>query len=1018
MAKPPTQPKPKSPHADNPTSQERPQPRGHAARLWLLALLVVAAVGTAGALFVRFQLDSVSDIVVREARSRTGAPVSFDAITTNGLRGIRIENLSIDLSSGDGPRISLEIPLAKIDIDFVEMLAGRLDIERIHADNARIVLERPEEGRWFNTGATPGRPAVPGLGTAAFRVTGTGCTLEVRNIVGDTSITFTELAVDISRQLDAEAIHARVSAGIDGQPGQRLNLTALYSNENSFILHASSTGIHAEDVNIFLPASQHFVSSGEINPQVRIDAFPGNPIVVHLETPLDNLTLRDQPEFIGPVNGTLNILAQYDIPASLLTVTAAEANTDQLTGSLRGSVRFDGPHPAFDLRLQADEVPLNPFAEMLLPGDLDAYGALSLEMEDPASVDVRLTGDTETPLFEATARIAGGKLAFQARDANYPSGEIVLGPSEIRWDPAADFPTGLLRVVDGRIDSRFAKIQVERVAASILLSDGEAIVDPLTFETGGNRFVGSGAYPIGGGPAVITVQGALPNLEDTMFHDLVENLALSGVIGIEGTGRFEPNRISFEATLDATQAAVGYDWWFLKPPGIALQAEFNGAFTLSPLSGSFTINGDVASSRAETEFRFEQDAGKLELVAIDAAIPLLDIPTVGKCIVFPYRITGGQGTEGSFTWRRVGSRDGENTWILKARLDDISLLPEGGMAPIHLIGAQVEMDSQNYPERVNNLRLRVEEGAMPRFGDTWFVGIDREDPRWQDVEDGEDREWRFTLAADRLSVPPWKGRSFEGEAYDSPDASGLHRFSATIGEEGWLRGSYHEDTEENYFEMVLDWTQVPVEMFLEHLELPSLLTGTIDGELQYEMDRDDPATRRGEGWFTARNGQVDSTFFTSILGGDPSGEGGALPFALFFQSFSSEVQFEGDVVRTPSVKLDSTQLMAEASGQFVYDGDMDYNIRVSITPETAAQIPAMREAYNVEGLRVTQQNVDLAFNVSGPMFNPQGSLSELPSIRVALVSSALGITAEVVDIPRKILFDLLKLGGGILGTTR
>src|SRR5690606_24827129 len=101
MAKPPKPSPPNSPHS-MPT---RPQPRGHAARLWLLALLVIVGAGTTGALFVRFQLDSVSDIVAREARERSGAPITFDRITTNGLRGIRIENLSLDLPAGDGPRV-------------------------------------------------------------------------------------------------------------------------------------------------------------------------------------------------------------------------------------------------------------------------------------------------------------------------------------------------------------------------------------------------------------------------------------------------------------------------------------------------------------------------------------------------------------------------------------------------------------------------------------------------------------------------------------------------------------------------------------------------------------------------------------------------------------------------------------------------------------------------------------------------------------------------------------------------
>jgi hypothetical protein len=56
--------------------------------------------------------------------------------------------------------------------------------------------------------------------------------------------------------------------------------------------------------------------------------------------------------------------------------------------------------------------------------------------------------------------------------------------------------------------------------------------------------------------------------------------------------------------------------------------------------------------------------------------------------------------------------------------------------------------------------------------------------------------------------------------------------------------------------------------------------------------------------------------------------------------------------------------------------------------------------------------------VQGPLFNPQGELTEAPGLGVTLVSSALELTNDamrVIDIPRKVLLDLLRIGGGIVG---
>jgi hypothetical protein len=82
------------------------------------------------------------------------------------------------------------------------------------------------------------------------------------------------------------------------------------------------------------------------------------------------------------------------------------------------------------------------------------------------------------------------------------------------------------------------------------------------------------------------------------------------------------------------------------------------------------------------------------------------------------------------------------------------------------------------------------------------------------------------------------------------------------------------------------------------------------------------------------------------------------------------------------------------------------------------QIPILRASFNVEGHRLTQNQIELVFHVKGPAFNPSSRVKGLPPVGVTLVSGAAELTSEafkVIDIPRQILMDLFRIGGGIVG---
>ena len=144
----------------------------------------------------------------------------------------------------------------------------------------------------------------------------------------------------------------------------------------------------------------------------------------------------------------------------------------------------------------------------------------------------------------------------------------------------------------------------------------------------------------------------------------------------------------------------------------------------------------------------------------------------------------------------------------------------------------------------------------------------------------------------------------------------------------------------------------------------------------------------------------------------------SLPPSLNFSRLNAQLSFNGDTVRTPTLLLESQGITIRGKGQFIKDGDMDYELQVAISPDVAQKIPLLRDSFNVGGHKLTQNDIELTFHVNGPTFNPSSAVAELPPVGVTLVSGAVEVTSDaikVIDIPRQILVDLFKIGGGIVG---
>ena len=409
--------------------------------------------------------------------------------------------------------------------------------------------------------------------------------------------------------------------------------------------------------------------------------------------------------------------------------------------------------------------------------------------------------------------------------------------------------------------------------------------------------------------------------------------------------------------------------------------------------------------------------GKWVIQGVEAAVDEVDVVSVGKCLHLPYRIQGSTGTQGKFAWTRAPEAASSWRIVTSAQFDELGLLREGNNIPILCKGLQASLQIDGEPTRKAHLKLAAKEGHLPPLREKWFGSLDE----YRGTKEPVDFVWDFDLAADTVDMPPWKGTKFVGNAYTSDPESGLRSYSANTEGGGRIEGSYRNVNSDNFFTTTVHWEGMPSTYLIDELKYPRILSGLSTGSIEYSMDRDDPGTLKGKGTFEVRDGQFSADFVLSQLEVHLANKVAALPPSLKFSLLKSDIEFERDAVRTNNIQLHSQGLKMSGDGSFVTDGDMDYDLKVALSPDMAEKIPSIRDNFNIQGMRLAQQDIELAFKIKGPTFNPHGAVSGLPPVGVTLVSSAFEVTSDamrVIDIPRKILTDLLKIGGGIIGVSK
>ncbi len=982
---------------------------------WAGVLFLAVAAATMAFLYVSREVDNLQTQILQFVEERTDASVSIGSARLGGFRSIRFEEVAFTYETENGIRIESTAPGVAAILNPFAWFEGTQIVSNFDVVDAEI---RVDTSNRTPTDARDTRDADAWIAQLPGTVSFKRCTLIVDGIHENAPIEISDFAGTIARNQNGESMVATLSGNYERESGKAISGRIQYSAADDFKCKVQISALTAGDVNGFLPEEHHFTESGRINPAITIDAFPDKTMTIALESEFQDITVRNQPEFIGVMAGSIAAYARYDTTTRSLSIRTATLDSDELRAQLSGQLLFADDTHGIDLLLEATELPLQAALEHYLPKEIREQGKMDITFEQPEEFSVAITGTTDAFQIAATGRAPGATVSFKPNDDRYPEGQIELASIEAGWDSETESPVLNAIIRDGSMRHEDSGIYADRLSGNVQIANNTLHIDPLNAEIFDEPFVARASYSIEDETGNATISGTLVHAERTALATAIKYTDVAGAVTFSGAATLQDGAVTADIELEATNANIDYTWWFSKPVGIGAKA--TGKLVIDPdKSIVLTAQGDVAGSTLAARVDWASRNGKWVFTKSILTAESIDVVSTGKCLRLPYTITGGTARNARYEWTLV-NRDGV-LWTSEAEadVDRVDLLPETGSEPMMIKDAKVVATFNKGDNSTGDLTLRAAHATMPSFGEPWFRPL-REDEALLERFPIVPRRWRYELYADAILAPPWSGTEFEGITTSDMEKVSLESYRANIGE-GWVEGAFTSYREENRYATELKWEGVPSRFFLEHLDLPIVLTGPIAGHVAYGMDRDDPGTLAGDGAFTIRDGQFSADFIINLLEHQMEGDVNSLPPSLKFDRLYADVKFERDVVKTPVVELDAEGLAVRGVGQYVNDGDMDYDLSVSISPDTAEQIPALRDSLNLQGYRLAQKTVDLPFHVTGPTSAPISELTDTPPVRVTLVAGALEVTKEamnVLDAPRKILVDLLKTAGGVVSARK
>lgn len=986
---------------------------GRFSRYWLAGLLVLTAVVSAAALAMKYKLESLRGAIAHTVQQRTGAHIDAERVRVTGLKGFRINGFALSSPAGTGNTLHLYVPQLLIYLNLSRLLYGDLVVQSVELQEARIQFmfaggqAEPSGGGLVDEAVGRTLARLPG------RITGTDCALEVHGPGTERNLHVAGLDFSLAKSFPDNRVRLEASAVLADTPETAISAQAEFAAKDDYECSLRIAGLKSETLDALAGLPDPVFRSGSASMGLELERSGLDKVAVSLDSDFEALHLRRFEEEVPPMTGRVSALGEFALSSRELTLRTADIQSNLGNVRLSGSANLQPVDPVLDLLIQGESFAMQALVEPLVKKRLEPYGTVDVAMDGPLEAELAVTGSVSAPRLVAHAAAEGVEMSFRPRQAKFPAAAVRLGRVDGSWDSETNRPLASAEIVEGKINASEQGLQARGIVGTVRLDGRELETSALNLRIRNAPFVLSGKYGLDTKRGHISATGTLAQLEETALHEVFPKTVLAGDTALDIQAEIKDKTAEITGSVDATHAAIEHSWWFLKPAGLGVRADIEGKLEI-PEKIEMTALVTFGNSVLRTTTGAVRREGRWRASKTITTCDKLDIAAAGQCLRLPYRFGGGNVLGVVHEWTPVGLVRGRWRSVATGRFDELTAISDGGEAPFRLLDGAFEADVVQLDENTGVVKLHAEQGQMPAFGQQWFVPL-RTNPELIEKYPPVPREWTYELTIAALTAPPWQGSDFTASGYGNLEEAGLSRYETRI-DDGTLSGEFHRDRVTNTYRSRINWENVPAKYFIEHLELHEMLRGRTWGHAEWSQDSDDPRSLKGTGHFQVRNGQFSADYLMARL--EQLDEGAtSLPPILKFAKIESDVVLEKDLVRTPHLELVSEGLDITGEGYFVTDGDLNYDIRISVSPELAREIPALRDTLNLEGHRIAQQDIELGFKITGPTLKPTSELAEAPPVRVTLVTGALEVTStalEVIDTPRKILVELLKIGGGII----
>ncbi len=999
----------------------------HRLRFISILFILLALLLSGGFLYARYKLLLLKANYEQEISQKVNGKLSVGKILPNGLRGLRIDDISLRVDY-KGIKADVTIPRTVVHVNWINLLYGEWSFDRIEVSQSDIKVNIVDPSFWEEIRKSSDGNSSIDLKDISFRIVGERNNISILGLIPEHELQLKKLQFDCYRFADSSEIRAKVETTVSYLPEipeeNTINLDVRFRSIEDFDVRASSDKILLTQLEKVISFSDFLYPEGSITPSLRIAGYPNQTLILAVEAPFENIKAKSPNIPFETITGEITALADVKLSEKRLRITTADITSSEFDGSLSGLIFLDKPVPELDLTLEVRKIPLVDIITSLTQQQIKPYGDFVLTFDQLNNLRFGIRGTFSKPILEALADVTNGTLEFTPTRPELPSLRAKLELVKVGWATEGKLPKGTLVLKEGVVEYAPLKIKMDGISATCILDTDEVTVDSLSGIYNNSPITAKGVYKVQEKTGNFTISGTLNSLEKLPFLKEDDDVSLAGSATFQVVLDYQPEKITAQLNAELTSADIGFQWWFRKHSGIGATIP-NLNVTFIPQK-TLTIEGSalLESTPLDAKFEYAYYNKKFNLRRVNVTTNALEINTASKCLRVPYEGRGGVATNGSFLWeKKTRTEKYGETMRIGMDIDWASFLAKDTEIPLQAKGVSLQafIDERDLNNRTRTFTITAKEANIPPIGVKWLLPLrtkeEAEAERIRKKEPPSPPEyWTFALNAEKITMSPWEGTHFKGIAYNKPQISGLDRFSAQVGD-GTIEGSYSVTSPENISVLKAQWKNIPVIYLVRHLNLPEAMEGNCTGNVEYSLDLDDTNTLSGKGTFQVVNGKVKTDLFLSRFAPDMSPTN--FPATLPFYTFTSDVQMEKDLVKTPNVQFRSEGLQINGSGQFIIDGDMDYDLSVTLSPQLASQIAVIRDSFNIRGHQIIQNPIQLGFRVHGPSFSPKGQVKELPPLGVTLVSGAAEITTEafrVIDIPRKILVDLLKLGGGVLGS--